>query len=260
MRIDTDFDVRTDAGGKDPDTASSTLRRYHLLLWSRDLPSGTRFELSDTVPGIYLHHRSGLGEFWLSSDGVIPTFTRYAAMAHIVEKVPDEQNEQFLHIAYTIGGFLLWPGNRIDGNLTINQARGWLRRISDRMDLTLECIRRYYVGLDSPLGATLARYWDFFALFGDFGDYVDFWLLQDLINADGGVEFFLPFDDFRAPHIPQSLDTYLIYRRRTIDFVQARNQRIDTLASTLIRDNLDVDARLRAAGRSRDEDYNSLPC
>lgn len=248
MRIDTGFDVRTDAGGKDPDTASTTLRRYHKLLWSRDLPSGARFELSDATARIYLHHKSDLGEFWLSSDGVIPTFTRYAATAHIVEQIPEDQNEQFLHIAYTIGGFLLWPGNRIDGKLTINQARGWLRRISDRMDLILECIRRYYLGLDSPLAATLTRYRDFFALFDDFAGYVDFWLLQDLIAPDGGVRFFMPFDDFKAPHIPQRIDTYLTYRRRTIDFVQARNRRIDGLAGPLPA----PDARLPSDRQRRD--------
>jgi hypothetical protein len=36
-----------------------------------------------------------------------------------------------------------------------------LRKISDRFDLTLECIRWYYVGQSSPLGETLARYRDF---------------------------------------------------------------------------------------------------
>ena len=29
------------------------------------------------VRGVYLHHRSELGEFFLSSDSVIPTFTRW---------------------------------------------------------------------------------------------------------------------------------------------------------------------------------------
>ena len=38
MMIDTTFDLRTDAAGKDPDTYSPTLRRYHQLLWSKPLP------------------------------------------------------------------------------------------------------------------------------------------------------------------------------------------------------------------------------
>lgn len=36
MIIDTAFDFRTDtAPGKDPDSHSPTLRRYHQLLWSK---------------------------------------------------------------------------------------------------------------------------------------------------------------------------------------------------------------------------------
>ena len=43
--IDTSFDFRTDAGGKDPDTHSATLRRYHKLLCSKPLPNGAMFDL-----------------------------------------------------------------------------------------------------------------------------------------------------------------------------------------------------------------------
>lgn len=45
MVIDTGFDVRTDAGGKDPDTYTPTLCRYHQLLWSKPVPRGIRFLL-----------------------------------------------------------------------------------------------------------------------------------------------------------------------------------------------------------------------
>jgi hypothetical protein len=40
----------------------------------------------------------------------------------------------------------------------------------------------------------------------------------------------MPFDDFRTPSVPRDLDTYREYRRRSIDFVEARNRRIDSLA------------------------------
>lgn len=36
--IDISYDVRTDAHGKDPDSANAVLRRYHKLLWSKKLP------------------------------------------------------------------------------------------------------------------------------------------------------------------------------------------------------------------------------
>lgn len=231
MLLDTSFDFRTDAGGKDPDSHSPTLRRYHKALWSKPLPGGVVFELDDTTPGAYLHHRSGLGEFWLSSDSVIPTFTRWIALKPITEQFPDEENEAFRTIGCTIGGMMVFPGNVIDGKLTINGARGFLRKIADRMDLTLECIRRHYLGQASPLADTLARYGEFFAVFGDFRGYVDFVLLQDLCDDEReALKFFMPFDDFTTPSVPRDVDIYRDYRRLSIEFIEARNRRIGRLA------------------------------
>ena len=103
------------------------------------------------------------------------------------------------------------------------------------MDLTLECVRRYYRHEDSPLAATFGRYAGFFALFEDFQGYVDFFLLQDLVSSDyEAVRFFMPFNDFNPPAIPKDLDAYLAFRRLSIEFAKARNRRIDQLA-------LDVD-------------------
>ena len=53
-------------------------------------------------------------------------------------------------------------------------------RIKDRFDLTVECIRRHYCGKPSPLNDTLARYADFFGLFGGFQGYVEHFLLPGL--------------------------------------------------------------------------------
>ena len=108
---------------------------------------------------------------------------------------------------------------------------GFNRQIADRFDLTLECIRRHYLGLRSPLGETLARYSDFFALFEDFGGYVDFFMLQDLVTEDcSAVRFFMPFDDFNTPAVPRDGDTYKEYRRLSIEFIEARNRRIGRYA------------------------------
>jgi len=230
MLLDTAFDFRVDANGKDPDTHSPTLRRYHKALWSKPLPSGLPFDLDAATPGAYLLHRSELGEFWLTSDSVIPTFSRWIALKPITEQLPDEEIEEFRTIGYTIGGMMVFPGNVVDGKLTINGARGFHRRIADRMDLTLECIRRHYLGQTSPLATTLARYADFFGLFEDFQGYVDFFVLRDLVVDDcSAVRFFLPFDDFTTPSVPKGVDTYREYRRLSIDFVEARNRRIDRL-------------------------------
>ncbi len=185
--IDTSFDFRTDASGKDPDTHSPTLRRYHKQLWSRPLPNGALFDLADTTQGVYLHHRSALGEFLLSSDSVIPSFTRWVSMQSIVSSLSEAENETFRAASSTIGGMLIYPGNKIDGKQTINGARGFHPKIADRLDLTLECIRRHYRFEQSPLGDTLGRYNEFFSLFDDFRGYVDFFYLQDLI-ADGSLK------------------------------------------------------------------------
>jgi hypothetical protein len=226
--IDITFDFRSDTPvGKDADTYSPSLLRYHQLLWSKPLPSGAPFKLDVTTPPpMYLHHFSQLGEFWLASDAVIQTF-RW--LARIIDQIPPDEHEAFMYLGYTIGGMMVFPGNRIDGKMTINGARGWHPRVKDRFDLTVECIRRHYLDEPSPLSATLARYADFFGLFGDFAGYVDFFHLQDLVNeAASTVKFFMPFEDFTTSPLPGSLDAYFSYRQRTIEFIESRNRRIVT--------------------------------
>lgn len=239
MLIATSFDFRTDTPRwrdgnlKDPDAHSPTLRQYHKLLWSKPLPDGQVFTLEDTKRGHYLYHRSeALGEFSLASDSVIPTFRRWEQAQRVIELFPKDEIDLFRAIAYTIGGMMIFPGNRIEGRWTINQARGCTRKISDRFDLTLECIRRHYQGQPSPLGKTLERYRDFFALFVSFRGYVDFFLLQDLVADDySTVKLCMPFDDFRTSAAPADLDTYVDYRRRSIEFIEARNRRIKRYAA-----------------------------
>jgi hypothetical protein len=52
VSVDIAFDIRSDAGGRDPDRHSPTLRRYHRLLWDKPLPDGAQFTLEDTFhPG-----------------------------------------------------------------------------------------------------------------------------------------------------------------------------------------------------------------
>ncbi len=230
MAIDVTFDFRSDAGGRDPDSASPTLREYHRRLWGRRLPSGASFDLSATTSGVYLYHSSELGDFFLSSDAVMATFLRWPRQLQpVVSRFSTAQNEFLMHITYTIGAMMVFPGNQIDRKWTINQARGCNRSIADRFDLTLECIRRHYLGQDSPLADTLARYPKFFDLFSDFAGYVRFFLLDDLID-DGVVRFFMRFDGFHSSAIPKDDATYAEYRRRSIRFVEARNRRIAQLA------------------------------
>jgi hypothetical protein len=148
-------------------------------------------------------------------------------MQHIITQIPEAEREEALHRGYTIGAMILFPGPTVKGMQTINQARGTNRKIEDRFDLTLECIRRHYVGGVSPLSNDLARYALFFALFGTFRGYVDFFLLQDLVTPDySAVRFWAPFDDFVSSALPADLDAYLRYRTTMLTWIDARNRRI----------------------------------
>lgn len=237
--IDTTFDFRKDTPpGKDPDTFSPTLRKYHTLLWNKPLPNGVLFTLEARAP-YYLHHSSALGQFILASDTVIPSFMRERRMAHIMAQVPQADLESFNGLGYTIGGMMLFPGNRIDGKMTINGARGCHPQIKDRFDLTVECIRRHYLGEEHPLQNVFARYADFFQLFGDFQGYVKHFLLQDMVSDDlSAVSFFAPFSGFPSSPLLESVDAYLAYRQRAMDFLEARNLRIirTTLAHSRLSD------------------------
>jgi hypothetical protein len=228
--IDTSFDFRTDATGPDPDSSSPTLRRYHRQLWSKPLPSGNLFNL-EILPGKgYLYHSSELGEFVLTSDTVLPTYTNHKWCSHIVCQIPKEETEYFDHITYTIGGMMVFPGNTINRMMTINGARGFNSRIKDRFDLTLECIRRYYLGEESPLYNDLARYHQFFGLFIDFKAYVDFFLLQDLVEDDySAVRFFTSTVDLTKAPLLKDIDEYIKFKDKTIAFVKNRNARISNL-------------------------------
>jgi hypothetical protein len=182
------------------------------------------FDLVDTTPGVYLPHCSQLGEFWLASDTVIPTFRWVPQIRNII---PEDELRAFNTIGYTMGGMMVFPGNQIDGKWTINQARGCIRQIGDRFDLTLECIRRYYISGKSPLSEVLERYAPFFKLFRDFRGYVEFFLLQDLVSTDfSAVRISEPYDDFRGSPIPVGVDAYNAYKSAAIAFIEARNQRI----------------------------------
>src|SRR4051794_5169691 len=69
-------------------------------------------------------HVSGLGEFFLASDAVVPSFTRDVRLVDIANQIPREELDESNRIGYTIGGMMLFPGNRVDRKMTINGARG----------------------------------------------------------------------------------------------------------------------------------------
>lgn len=227
MHIDTSFSMYTDANGRDPDLYSPTLRRYHQKLWSKPLPCGIEFTLAHK--GRYLFHTSELGTFYLGSDAITHSYSKHKRKRWLTNQIPDEVAEYFASNA-SIGSYILFPNKQVNRKHTINQARGVNRFIDDRFDLTLECIRRHYAGEQSPLSRVLDRYADFFALFESFDGYTDFFLLQDLVAANGSIKFYLPFDGFASQPRFNSVVDYLEYKDKALAFIDSRNRRINQWA------------------------------
>lgn len=101
--IDIIFNVFSDTPkGKDPDSYSPTLRHYHQILWSKPLPCGLPFTLDLDTPRL-LHHKSELGEFFLSSDQIGNTYSYVKKMLHIVEQIPMDEMDYFKSLRATIG-------------------------------------------------------------------------------------------------------------------------------------------------------------
>jgi hypothetical protein len=227
--IDITFNVFSDTPeGKDPDSYSPTLRNYHHILWSKPLPNGKNFSLDLNTPKL-LHHKSDLGEFFLSSDQIGNTYENVKKMSGIIDQVSQDEIEHFSNVRATIAGHAIFPAKRINNKMTINGARGVNHKIQDRFDLTLECIRRFYAKESSPLEEVFERYANFFYLFEDFKGYVDFFLYQDLVTEDTTeIKFWLPFNDFTQAPLPRNLNEYLSYKTAVTLFLKSRNQRMLT--------------------------------
>lgn len=221
----TSFNFYSDSNGGDPDSASPTLRNYHKFLWSKPLPNGELFNLTDNKSGAYLYHKSQLGEYFLGSDAITNSYKNHKRKKWLTEQIQNEVAELF-DAGSTIGAYIIFPNNKIDGKHTINQARGINSYIDDRFDLTLECIRRFYQGQYSPLHDTLFRYESFFNLFKNFEGYIKFFLLEDLVNENQTIKFFLPFDNFKTEPRINNVGEYLAYKENVMNFITSRNNRI----------------------------------
>jgi len=233
MLIDTNFDFRTDSHDRDPDTHSSMLKQYHKLLWTKPLPSGQFFVLSDKTEKRYLVFENSDETHFLTSDSIVNSLSHHKGkVAKITAELDPDVLKTFRDINSTIGGFLIFPGNRKNGKATINGERGFNHYVADRFDLTLECIKKFYEGKESPLSNVLNRYSTFFRLFESFRNYVNFFLLNDLVSDDfSSVRLFIPNDlSFQNSPLPSDIPSYMKYRANSIDFVVCRNQRIKELS------------------------------
>lgn len=237
--IDVDFDFTNDTpnywenfwgdddlgySSKDPDSKSQTLRNYHRLLWSRELPCGKKMNLSDGKSKYYLKW----DELYLGSDSILVSFRhedKAKVLNEVRQKVADYHSfvEKYVRDFYTIGGMIVFPQHRY----SFNCARGCNKRICDRWDLTLECIRRFYQGGESPLSKALDRDRDFFNLFVDFKGYVDYFFLRDCVDENyTHVDLWLGDEFFEKNPFPHNAEEYLNWISKEYDFLRKRNRRI----------------------------------
>lgn len=234
--FDEAFNFETDhprATRPDADSDSPTLRRYHQRLWSKPLRSGAMFALEAPTArsqGYLIHTDASGGQLWFGSDAITNSYTRWLrpkALVKAIAALSEEQRARYLHPPYTVGSTMIWPVRSKD-RPTINQARGTRSAIADRMDLTLECIRRHYLDEgDSPLADVLAAYGDFFALFEGFDEFVEFFHFHDLVTPDfENVRFYLPLEDFSRSGLPQTLDEYVTCMEATLSLIEQRQRRM----------------------------------
>ena len=219
--IDILFDVQTDSGGKDPDGYSPTLRTYHQLLWSKPLPNGQFMQLSIDKNCLRW------GDMWFGCDSITASFLhgRFPLKEYVMKTIPnfDEFKKEYWHKTYTIGGSIIFPLQK----WSVNQARGCSVRICDRWDLTLECIRLFYLGIPTPLDKALEKSRNFFNLFVDFKGYIDFFLLQDCVDDNYNVKFWLDTPLFCTMPMPKAMDKYMAWINSQLDFVERRGKRIN---------------------------------
>jgi len=52
-------------------------------------------------------------------------------------------------------------------------------------------------------------------------------LLEDLVDEHQKIKFYLPFDNFKTKPTFAEINEYLIYKKGVMDFIKARNKRIE---------------------------------
>jgi hypothetical protein len=250
------IDVNKNMGEDAPEGFSSEvycekLHDYHKALWSKKLPSGFGFNLSiesieyEKKPKqFFLRQISSIGTTDFSSDWMCNTFLDWIRMQPIKAQLSNNEVEDFEKISTRIGNYIIFPkGTYIPPDVKygcqtknrpwgINRARGCDEKICDRFDLTLECIRLWYDGIketnENPLADAMDYSKGFFDLFDDFKRYIEFFLLDDLVDKNySQVRFFLPFDSFdNNVALPQNVNEYRKYIKAVTCFIKARNYRI----------------------------------
>jgi len=204
IKIDVNYDFHDDKPEKckkwDPDKQSENLWDYHSVLWKKGVLEGLRKAKTEkrgkeTISG-YLkldiedkNSQNGKITLTLSSDNFEALYRNYKRKNEKNKTAMGSQKEW----KYVIGGSLLFPAFKQEkGRQTINQSRGINKKVADRIDITLLCIKLWYEKKEeyakNPLRASLDQLENekFFRLFGEgkegFKNYIDFFFLKDFVN------------------------------------------------------------------------------
>lgn len=223
----------------DPDAWHKGLRESHRLMLERELPNGGTWSFTPRYES-YLKVDQPLPSepvAWsVGSDNFATTHTN--ALPELASTIPG-YTDGHLHDFCTIGGYLPFPNGLAQKRptlepsrrLNINQAKGWERRVSDRIDLTLEAIRLYYLGVvdrpTNPLGDVLDAYGWFFDRFGTgadgFAAYVDYFFLCPFVSDGRVVPLYGDALVFQHALPRGSVEAYLDYIERQRAAVMERN-------------------------------------
>ena len=182
-----------------------------------------------------------------ASDTLINSFKGYvrrcpkaaALFESLQTEIPNKKGmpfdaflESYQKACAAIGGSIIFPKH----SQSVNQERGCDERICDRVDLTVECVRRFYKGETSGaerLDAALQKDAAFFVLFGGFKGYVDYFYLNDIVTEDygavrdlSGKNDVLTTYPFPEDPFPAASDDWLTWSENTVRFVKERNARI----------------------------------
>ena len=230
--------------GLDPDKYSKVLKEYHRCLWSHRKIDGKSFTLVDDGHNKLKYSTDNL-EIVFTPDSITNSFIQsgrrikkdgeITTEGELIAKFRQEDGEidnllnEYEKEDYKIGTSIIFPIS-INGTSirwTLNIARGILHRVHDRIDLTLECIRRYYQEPDAynPLRNSINRNLEFFKLFKSFEEYIDFFFLKCLIDKDGKVKGLSDTLDFFEP-FPLTREQYKTYLKNTLAFMEDRKRDI----------------------------------
>ena len=202
--------------GQDPDKLSVSLKEYHMCLFSNRKMQSCSFTIKAGQKNEIIFNNKE-HEIIFTPDSITNIFESSSRWFNkmrekdIVASFVDEDHEvatlvnEFHRIDYSIGSSIIFP-IRFDGmtiKTSLNCGRGMSQRIHDRIDYTLECIKRYYGGSndDNPLLYCLELNNTFVQLFRDFYDFVRFFMLDDLIDCNNNVKGFCGFIDFNNPFV-----------------------------------------------------------